>query len=96
MDKRQILRECAENLTLLTQLGLSLAAPPVLSLLAAAWLIRRYALGYWVMVAALLLGIAGGIWSARCFWSQMQRRLEQRASADVASAERQGGEQHEN
>lgn len=96
MDKRQILRECAENLTLLTQLGLSLAAPPVLSLLAAAWLIRRYALGYWVMVAALLLGIAGGIRSAWWFWSRMKRRLEQGAPADVAAAERQGGEQHEN
>ena len=57
MDKHQILKECAENLALLTQLGLSVAVPPLLCLYAADWLRNRLNLGLWIMVIALLLGL---------------------------------------
>ena len=45
-----------QNLSRLTQLGLSLAAPPVLCLLGAGWLARRFSLGPWVYFAAIVLG----------------------------------------
>ena len=46
-----------QNLSWLTQLGLSLAAPPVLCLLGAGWLARRFSLGPWVYFAAIVLGV---------------------------------------
>ena len=46
-----------QNLSWLTQLGLSLAAPPVLCLLGAGWLARRFSLGPWVYFAAIVLGL---------------------------------------
>lgn len=42
-----------------TQLGLSVAAPLVLCVLAAFWLRRQFALGGWVMVVGLVLGLGG-------------------------------------
>lgn len=46
-----------QNLTWLTQLGLSLAVPPILCLLAANWLSKRFGLGEWVFLVAIILGI---------------------------------------
>lgn len=46
-----------QNLTWLTQLGLSLAVPPLLCLLGAGWLARRFSLGAWVWALAILLGL---------------------------------------
>ena len=59
MDKNQILKECMENLALLTQLGLSIAIPPLLCLYAADWLRNRLDLGLWVMAVALVFGLGG-------------------------------------
>lgn len=96
MDNWQILKECAENLALLTQLGLSLASPPVVCLYAALWLQRRYALGGWIMVVALLLGIGGGVMSAYKFWTGMKKRWERKDSKKSSSegSENTGGEEH--
>lgn len=75
MDRRQILRECAENLALLTQLGLSVAVPPILCLYAANWLRSRLDLGLWIMVIGLLLGLGG---AAVNVWKMIERRSERR------------------
>lgn len=48
-----------QNLTWLTQLGLSLAVPPILCLMAADWLSKQFGLGEWVFLAAVVLGIGG-------------------------------------
>lgn len=74
MDKRQILKECIENLALLTQLGLSIAVPPLVCLYAAGWLRDRLELGLWVMVLALLLGLGGSIANVWKFWKMIEQR----------------------
>ena len=50
---------------LLTQFGLSVALPPVLFLLGAVWLKNEFALGGWVVLVGLLLGLAGSVGSLR-------------------------------
>ena len=74
MDKHQILRECAQNLVLLTQLGLSIATPPLITLYAANWLRNRLDLGLWIMVIALLLGMGGSISNVWKFWKWISKR----------------------
>jgi len=49
------------NLLYLTQIGLSMAIPPILSLLLARWLQNRFELGNWIMILAIVLGIGGMI-----------------------------------
>lgn len=97
MDKRQILRECAENLALLTQLGISVAAPPMLCLYAAGWLRDRFSLGGWVMAAGLILGIGGGVMSAWRFWLIIRKRFEGKDGRGSGSGKSDGigGEEHQ-
>ena len=97
MDNRQILRECAENLALLTQLGCSVAAPPILCLYAAAWLRGRFALGLWIMAIGLLLGLGGSAVSAWKFWKLIRRRFdrEPKQNSGPEGPEEIGGEKHQ-
>ncbi len=53
--------KCLSLLIWLTQLGLSVAIPPVGFVLLALWLRSRFGLGSWVLVLGILLGIAGAI-----------------------------------
>ncbi|MDD3430284.1 MAG: AtpZ/AtpI family protein [Oscillospiraceae bacterium] len=62
-------------LSYLTQLGLSIAAPILLCILAASWLQTRFALGYWVMLVAIVLGVGGGIVSLFNFIFYVQRQI---------------------
>lgn len=51
----------------ITQLGLSVAVPPVAFVLLAVWLRNRFQWGGWVIVAGVLLGVicaAGGLRSS--------------------------------
>lgn len=74
MDKHQILRECVENFALLTQLGLSVAVPPLLCLYAAAWLREKFQLGVWSMILALLIGLGGSAVNVWHTWKMIERR----------------------
>lgn len=76
MDKRQILRECVENLALLTQLGLSVAIPMVLCLYGAGWVRGRFDLGLWVMFVGLLLGLVMAGMSLWQFWLLIRKRFD--------------------
>lgn len=76
MDKHQILKECMENLALLTQLGVSIAVPPILCLLAANWLRGKWGLGLWIMIVALVLGLGGSASNVWKFWKQLKKREE--------------------
>ena len=78
MDKHQILRECVENFALLTQLGLSVAVPPVFCLYAAGWLRNRLDLGLWIMVIGLLLGLGGAAVNVWKTWKMIEQREEKR------------------
>lgn len=63
-----------QNLTWLTQLGLSLAVPPLLCLAAAGWLARRFSLGPWVWVLAILVGLG----TAGCTFAEFARMFLRR------------------
>lgn len=55
----------ARMLALFGQLGFTIVTPPVSLALLAHWLQRRYAWGSWVMLAAIVLGLAAsacGVW----------------------------------
>ncbi len=53
------------GLFLLTQLGISVMVPPVLCLLGANWLVRRFGVGLWIYIPALILGIGSAYTSAK-------------------------------
>lgn len=97
MDKRQILRECAENLALLTQLGISVAAPPLLCLYLADWLRDQFSLGIWIMAVGLVLGIGGSVTSVYRFWLMIRKRFEGKDGRGSGSGKSDGigGEEHQ-
>lgn len=64
------------DLVFLTQLGFSLAAPPILCVAVCWWLQRRFDLGAWVMILGILLGIGGSCSTALQFYRMMRRRAE--------------------
>lgn len=64
-----------QNLTWLTQLGLSLTVPPVLCLLLAGWLAERFLLGPWVWLAAILLGLG----ASACTFAEFMRMFLRRS-----------------
>ena len=64
-----------QNLTWLTQLGLSLAVPPVLCLFLAGWLAERFLWGPWVWAAAILLGVG----ASACTFAEFMRMFLRRS-----------------
>lgn len=57
-----------KELIWLTQLGLSIATPFLLCVLAAVWLQDHFMLGRWVIVVALLCGLSGAFSSGLTFF----------------------------
>lgn len=48
-----------KNLTLLSQMGLSLAAPLLICLLFCSWLSSRYSFGAWIYIPGFFFGLGG-------------------------------------
>lgn len=67
MMKKSPLLVAMQYLTWLTQLGLSLATPIILCLLGAWWLREKFALGSWIFIPAIILGVGGAISSFASF-----------------------------
>ena len=63
-----------QDVAWLTQLGVSVTAPPLLCAGAAGWLSARAGLPAWVMLPALLLGFGGSAASVWGFYRYMQRK----------------------
>ena len=63
MHKKEILR----GISMLTQLGLSVALPPVLCIFFGLWVQRKWALGDWVIVVSLGVGLVSGACSFASF-----------------------------
>lgn len=59
MSKKTPMYEAMQNLTFLTQVGLSIAAPMVLCILGASWLRDKLGLGGWVVFLGIVLGVGG-------------------------------------
>lgn len=65
-----------QELVWLTQLGISLATPPLAMLLLCGALERRLGLGAWVSVAGLVIGLLTTAAMARSFYRQIKQRQE--------------------
>lgn len=76
-----------QNLTWLTQLGLSLTVPPVLCLLLAGWLAERFLLGPWVWLAAILLGLG----ASACTFAEFMRMFLRRSGRRPPEGGQTGG-----
>lgn len=69
-------------LSYLTQLGLSVAAPPILCVFFGLWLQKKYALGSWVVVVSLLVGLISGACSFASFIRTVRRKTEKEEERD--------------
>ena len=54
---RKWLREALNNISIYGQMGFTIVVPPVLLCILGNWLRRRFGLGYWVIVAAIVIGL---------------------------------------
>ncbi len=59
------------GIVLVGQLGISLMTPPVVMALLGVWLQRRFGLGTWVILLALLVGLLAAASSAVRFYRRM-------------------------
>ncbi|MGN0635558.1 MAG: AtpZ/AtpI family protein [Acutalibacteraceae bacterium] len=55
-NKAEILR----GLSMLTQLGMSIALPPILCIFFGLWLQRKFSLGDWLIPVCLIVGLISG------------------------------------
>ena len=60
----------------MTQLGISVAVPPVVFVLLGVWLRNRFALGSWVVIAAVAVGLICAINGLRSSLKVMERMTE--------------------
>ena len=74
--------DIARHLVWLTQFGMSVAVPPVLSLWGAVWLQRRFALGGWVVAAGFLVGLLAAVGGLRSSLKAIDRQAKPPKKAD--------------
>ena len=60
-------KDILQGLSMLTQLGLSVALPPVLCILFGIWAQKKWGLDDWVIVVSLLAGLISGACSFASF-----------------------------
>ena len=65
-----------QGLSFITQLGLSVATPPVVCVFVSLWAQKRWELGDWVVPVGLLVGIASGVSSFLSFLRTARRKAE--------------------
>ena len=54
---RKWLREALNNISVYGQMGFTIVVPPVLLCLLGSWLRRKFGLGYWVILVAIIVGL---------------------------------------
>ncbi len=59
-------------LGLISQLAISMLTPVFMMIVVCSWLKNKYAMGNWIIIAGLLLGIGSGLSSA---WTYLKRFL---------------------
>lgn len=65
-----------KNLVWLSQLGLSILAPPLLCVWGCSWLQTRFGIGSWLMVVGLILGLGASVSSALHFYAVVRKQAE--------------------
>ena len=63
------LYEITRHLVWLTQFGLSVAVPPTLCIMGAVWLRRQLALGGWIVLVGIVVGVLAAV---SCLRSSLQ------------------------
>ncbi len=76
-------------LSMITQFGITTLTPMLLCIFAAMWLKNRFALGDWVVLAGLVLGIGSGIMSMLKMIKQMGE-LVKKEDDDEPAAKKTG------
>ena len=76
-------KDILQGLSMLTQLGLSIALPPVLCILFGIWAQKKWALGDWVIVVSLIVGLVSGA----CSFASFIRTARYRASKEEKNNE---------
>ncbi|MEG1993773.1 MAG: AtpZ/AtpI family protein [Oscillospiraceae bacterium] len=61
MGKSNSTFKLLQNITYLTQVGLTIAIPLVLCIFGASWLQQKFDLGGWVVLVGIILGIGGAV-----------------------------------
>ena len=72
--KKNGMFEVLRGISYLTQVGLSLATPIILCLLAAHWLQARFGMGSWLMLAGLLIGLVSGLMNLWSFFKMVEKK----------------------
>lgn len=75
------------HLSWLTQVGFSMAAPLVLFLLGARWLVNSWGWGVWIYLVAIVLGIGAGASSFAQFAGFFKRQLDEKEGEGSASSD---------
>lgn len=70
MEGNKKVYKSLKYITMLTQLGISVVSPLIVCVPLAVWLKGRFALGDWIVLAGILLGIASGFYS---FWQAIKK-----------------------
>lgn len=66
--------QIGRDLTQISQLGLSIAAPIILSVWVTNWISEKFKLGIWVMLVGIVLGLGGAAASAVKFFRYAIKR----------------------
>lgn len=69
-------------LTYFSQVGMTVIVPPILFCFGALWLERRFGLGNWVAIVAVLLGVAVGLWGLRDLVRVFETRARTRSQEE--------------
>lgn len=51
------LRKALQDISMYGQIGFTIVVPPVVLCLIANWLMKRFHIGHWLLIAAIILGI---------------------------------------
>lgn len=76
MSKRNSTFKLLQNLTYLTQVGLTIAIPLILCIFGASWLQQKFDLGGWVVLVGIILGIGGAVSSLAEFIKMGNRQAK--------------------
>ena len=81
----------AKNITLFTQVGISIATPLVLCIWGAVWLRDRFGLGSWIVLVGVLVGIAGAMGSFMNFAAYASKEVARKDGDERPDHDHQSG-----
>lgn len=77
--------EVLKNLTLLSQLGLSLIAPLLICLFFCNWLATRYGIGGWIYIPGFFFGLGGSAMTAYKIYLGIVKKEKKRKNEHEAA-----------